>query len=83
MAFRCARIKGCLPPSAALRQSHSLYLLRDDFLDIREDSGVPMIEDCSAPGGCFSGKIAWQAEIGPNVRDDHRERHHALAGRDL
>jgi hypothetical protein len=54
----------------------------DDFMDIGEDTGSPVVEDYDTPGGCFTGEIAWvRMEIGADAHTDEHGQHLALAAR--
>jgi arylsulfatase len=54
----------------------------DDFMDIGEDSGAPVVEEYDTPGGRFTGKINWvRMEIGTDAHEDHEGKQLALAAR--
>jgi arylsulfatase len=54
----------------------------DDFMDIGEDSGAPVVEEYDTPGGRFTGKIHWvRMEIGTDAHEDHEGKQLALAAR--
>jgi hypothetical protein len=55
----------------------------DDFMDIGEDTGAPVVEDYGTPKGRFTGEINWvRMEIGTDKHEDAQGRHQAVLMRD-
>ncbi|WP_454621796.1 arylsulfatase [Bradyrhizobium cenepequi] len=54
----------------------------DDFMDIGNDTGAPVVEDYGTPKGRFTGKINWvRIDIGSEKHEDAEGKQKALLGR--